>query len=99
MLQVFKRTFSKIKIIKLNEGLPVVQDYVINKEEPRKERQIKLFGQANVANIMHGFEAVAENPKKHKGYFSDECRIYVQGGNGGKGSYSFERGMVFGQSL
>jgi len=46
-------------------------------------------------NENSDFDGTSENLIKYDQFFSDHCRIYVKGGDGGKGLFSFNKGTMY----
>lgn len=68
------------------------------KPKPKVFGNIKesVLGDGN--NTNNGKETVKENKLKTKSYFSDKCRVYFKGGDGGNGMVAFDKGPMLDQN-
>jgi hypothetical protein len=94
-----------LRVINENNTRKIVYEDFNNltKQQPRKiSSRLKVFGVEKDDSIDHYneeeegryTEPTEENLIKREQFYSDYCRIYVKAGDGGKGCFSFDYGVL-----
>ena len=85
-------TYEDIKHSNAIKNVDVVQT------KPKVFGSLKESPLGEGINSNNGKETVKENKLKTKSYFSDKCRVYFKGGDGGNGMIAFDKGPMLDQN-